>query len=280
MTLCRRSMVLIAVMAVIGLVVILPAQMTIPDDQKKAPLVAVPPSDPECKCLRAGQDNPAFGSTSNGPSTSLNQSDAVTRRCAFLDLGANRADTLRVFLKEPNAKFQYDFPLPFWAHHTQCEIYLFEANPLFTADLNNASTLYNSKGINVTVFPETAIASFDGKIDLHVDTTSVAHDFWGSTILDEGTEAPTVQIAAIDIASWIVKNFHPRDYVLVKMDIEKAEYSVLPRLLEAGAGNVMDVLLVEFHPPPKIDNGQVQIAKAAAVKLSETVFMPFYDSPS
>ena len=49
-----------------------------------------------------------------------------------------------------------------------------QANPLFTEDLRNASAHYMAKGINVTAFPETAISTFDGKINLHVDNTSVA----------------------------------------------------------------------------------------------------------
>ncbi|TPX32751.1 hypothetical protein SmJEL517_g04251 [Synchytrium microbalum] len=208
------------------------------------------------------------------------ESDSVPRRCVFLDLGANRADTLKVFLKEPDAKFKYDFPVPFWATHETCEIYLFEANPLFTPALKNASVEYNAKGINVTVFPETAVAAVDGSITLHLDTTTVEHDFWGSSILDEDSNRPSVVISAIDISTWIMKNFKPRDYVLVKMDIEKAEYNVLPRMLEVEAWKVMDVLLIEFHDPPRLNNGIRDIAMAATVKLSEHVFIPHYDSPS
>jgi len=33
-------------------------------------------------------------------------------RCIFIDLGANRADTFRIFLKEKNTKYKYNFPIP------------------------------------------------------------------------------------------------------------------------------------------------------------------------
>ena len=40
-------------------------------------------------------------------------------RFIFVDLGANRGDTLEVFLGEENAKFQYEFPRPDWATYDQ-----------------------------------------------------------------------------------------------------------------------------------------------------------------
>ncbi|TPX32851.1 hypothetical protein SmJEL517_g04108 [Synchytrium microbalum] len=201
------------------------------------------------------------------------------RRCAFIDLGANRADTLKVWLKEENAKFQYDFPLPFWVkQHSDCEIYLFEANPLFTPELREAEKVYNDRGIKVKAFPETAVSAFDGQITLYLDEVNVDHDFWGTTVHGNGNEK-VVNVTAMDVGVWLKKTFGPQDYVLVKMDIEKAEYDVLPRFLEVGAGSVIDVLLVEYHPYDT-SNGQHQIAADAAIKLSDTIFMPKYDSPA
>ena len=40
-------------------------------------------------------------------------------RYIFVDLGANSADSLEVFLKHEGAKFQYDFPRPDWATYDQ-----------------------------------------------------------------------------------------------------------------------------------------------------------------
>lgn len=38
-------------------------------------------------------------------------------RYIFVDLGANRADSLEAFLQHEGAKFEYDFPAPTWAGH-------------------------------------------------------------------------------------------------------------------------------------------------------------------
>lgn len=52
-----------------------------------------------------------------------------TGRYVFVDLGANRADTLKVFLGRPDAKFKYKFAAPPDGRSPQdAEIFLFEAN--------------------------------------------------------------------------------------------------------------------------------------------------------
>ena len=52
-----------------------------------------------------------------------------TGRYAFVDLGANRADTLWVFLGRPGSKFTFNFSTPNDGRsHEEAEIFLFEAN--------------------------------------------------------------------------------------------------------------------------------------------------------
>ena len=44
-----------------------------------------------------------------------------------------------------------------------------------------------------------------------------------------------IKLTAIDIALWIVRNFTPKDFVVVKMDIEGAEFDVIPHLVAMQA---------------------------------------------
>ena len=82
-------------------------------------------------------------------------SDSKQPRFVFIDLGANRADTLRVFLKEKNTKFHYDFPKPKRKEYKDAEIFLFEANPLFNSDLVMAKEIFND--VKITIFPSTMV---------------------------------------------------------------------------------------------------------------------------
>ena len=45
-------------------------------------------------------------------------------RYIFVDLGANRADSLEAFLRHPDAKFKRDFPRPSWATYEQAGMYI------------------------------------------------------------------------------------------------------------------------------------------------------------
>ena len=69
-----------------------------------------------------------------------------------------------------------------------------------------------------------------------------------------------------------------KDFVVVKMDIEGAEYTILPHLLKTSAWLNIDYLLVEWHEhlTPK----ENQIAAKEAVESMKTlgVKMPIYDS--
>jgi len=56
------------------------------------------------------------GSSSERTSTSAG---SVKPRFIFVDLGANAADSLEVFLRHDHAKYSYDFPRPDWATYEQ-----------------------------------------------------------------------------------------------------------------------------------------------------------------
>ena len=52
---------------------------------------------------------------------------------------------------------------------------------------------------------------------------------------------------SIDIADWLKRTVSTTDFVVVKMDIEGAEYEVIPHLLSTGAAALIDEIFVEVH---------------------------------
>jgi len=64
--------------------------------------------------------------------------------------------------------------------------------------------------------------------------------------------------------------------VVVKMDVEGAEYELVPNMAEMSVWSVVDVLLVEWHAGVA-GEGAVQLAKKAREVLEERgVRMPGY----
>lgn len=55
------------------------------------------------------------------------------------------------------------------------------------------------------------------------------------------------EVECIDFNEWIVNNLNKEDYVYMDMDIEGAEYYVLPHLIKNGTINYFDELKIEFH---------------------------------
>lgn len=58
--------------------------------------------------------------------------------------------------------------------------------------------------------------------------------------------SPKVKVKTFDFSSFL-KHLED-DFVVVKMDIEGAEFMVLDKMIRDGTDKVCDWLLVEFHP--------------------------------
>ncbi|GAO18170.1 uncharacterized protein UV8b_01173 [Ustilaginoidea virens] len=204
-------------------------------------------------------------------------------RYVFVDLGANRADSLKTFLEVEDAKFKFSFPKPDWATHEQADIYLFEANPVFNEALVTAKETYQAQGLSITIFPTTVVDVKDGTRTFYLDTVNGDNDFWGSStnanhpdVVKSGSNG--TELSAINISRWLLMNTLPKDYVVVKMDIEGSEYDVVPHMVEMGIWSVVDYLFVEWH---KNVAGEEAMARGHAAKdklISKGVQMPSYDS--
>ncbi|KND01639.1 FkbM family methyltransferase [Spizellomyces punctatus DAOM BR117] len=242
---------------------------------------STPPSEAYGKLSQAAQDQYA--------KLSKNKGNSRPTRPIFIDLGANRGDSIRVFQKEPGSKWVQDFPKPYFFEYSDFECHLFEANPLFTKDLEQTKTFYaeKEKPVKVHIYPSTIVSTKDGFTEMSIDTWSTENDFWGSSIYQwsqdgKSNKQGTTKLPSVNFSKFLIKNFHKEDYVVVKMDIEGAEYEVLPHLVETGAYKLIDVLLVEWHPRhPAFNEADWAVANEAGKEMTKAgVFMPFYDSPA
>ena len=57
----------------------------------------------------------------------------------------------------------------------------------------------------------------------------------------------TVQISSLDFSKFIQENFLESDELIVKIDIEGAEYPVVTKILEDGSYKYVDKFFIEFH---------------------------------
>lgn len=62
-----------------------------------------------------------------------------------------------------------------------------------------------------------------------------------------GSSTATFDVQIVDVTSWLARNFHVDDYVLVKLDVEGAEHEIVERLEARGALGLIDVMAIECH---------------------------------
>lgn len=120
---------------------------------------------------------------------------------------------------------------------------------------------YRDKGLTCERFAnisftlvEKLVWTYDGEVAFDSDGTS-----YDSRILEvsrkEGGEpwrhpnpaAQVVLLPCIDFAAYVESHFSPSDYLILKVDIEGAEYDVLERMMQRGLLAWFKELYIEYH---------------------------------
>lgn len=85
----------------------------------------------------------------------------------------------------------------------------------------------------------------DGDVTFYQDQSKFP---MGSTMKSSKTTGilQPVEAKAIDFSSWLSR--YMGDTVIIKMDIEGAEFDVLRKMIDDGTINIPKKLFVEFHP--------------------------------
>lgn len=135
-------------------------------------------------------------------------------RKIFIDCGANDGCSVELFRKS--------FP-----DHAEFEVYCFEANKKFRDSLLN----YTQNVYTALVWIDENGASFGGW---------KMKEFGGG----DGTYVNT-----IDLSTWIRESFLSTDYIILKLDIEGAEYKVIEKMYHDGTLTYIDEIYGELHGP-------------------------------
>lgn len=159
------------------------------------------------------------------------------KRKLFVDCGSN---TGRVFQKFYNKRKGFEF-------------FLFEPQPELRSMLQETISKLNTEKIS---FFNKAVWVKNGKVDLFLATQWGPNYKGGSTVVQKHNknhckvdyEKP-ISVESIDFANWLINDLkiEKNDYLVIKMDIEGAEYDVLEQLAEQNVLGFINELIVEFH---------------------------------
>lgn len=145
----------------------------------------------------------------------------------FIDAGANDGCSVKKFRQmfDPKNKFM---------------IYSFEIDPLFSTYFCN---------IKNHVFINKAVWVKNGKQKFY-RSNSIFRD--GGTLIKEKMSGNLdknnpILVETIDFSMWVIKNFSVEDYIILKMDIEGAEYKVISKMIKDGSFSYINELYIEWH---------------------------------
>lgn len=157
---------------------------------------------------------------------------AETKKKVFIDCGANRGQGLREFIK----MFNIDSS---WVVES------YEPN----AECNLAE--------NILEFPfakafTKAVWSHTGKVSFSKTIVTETNNDEGSSINGlnvyavENHPQEMIEVDCIDISD-ILNKYSDEDYIVLKIDVEGAEYEIVRKMIKDGTINKVDELFVEWH---------------------------------
>jgi len=147
----------------------------------------------------------------------------------FLDFGACVGESIQMFNE-------------IWPDSSQFEIHSFEALPDNFKELSE--TFGNWK--NITLH-QSVVYTADTKVKFH-NATKYSSSIRSDKITGGVNSDKYITVSSIDIAKFITDNFSKNDYIIMKMDIEGAEYEILPHLLNTNVlQDYVNELYGEWH---------------------------------
>lgn len=146
----------------------------------------------------------------------------------FIDCGFNEGQSLDHFLEiVPDSN--------------EFEIFCFEPD---SRNFHFFEKYQNFRNIKIE---KSAVWIFDGEIKFFLGSTSP-----GSTLIKEKTTANIIEenfqiVNCIDLSRFIKESFSKDDYLILKLDVEGAEYKILDHIIRSECLDWIDDLFVEFH---------------------------------
>lgn len=154
-------------------------------------------------------------------------------RNVYIDLGANVGLTVVEYAKE----------------NPGCEIFAVEPNFNLLGELHKRSMA--AGGIVHVIWGAAWIK--DGKIQLFQSTSHVASTIVQGKVELEELGWPQIDyekpepVPCFDFSQWLLRNFFEDDEIVLKVDIEGAEYQVLTKMLIDGSIDLVTTLRCEWH---------------------------------
>lgn len=147
-------------------------------------------------------------------------------RHVFIDGGAHKGESIRNFKRTR-----------MFRNH-RWDIVAFECNPDLAAHL---SATTDAKVHNHAMWTNS------GTLEFFLTQETTCGSIFREAGMERNLEKRRVEVPSIDFAAWLRENTQPADFVILKLDVEGAEYPILDHLLKDDVIRRIDILFIEFH---------------------------------
>ncbi len=155
----------------------------------------------------------------------------------FLECGSHCSCSISKFYQE-------------WPNASEYIIHSFEGNSDLIPEIK--SNIKKNKWENV-ILHEAVVWDFDGTVNMFVMETT-----GGSTIVEgkikyskklykDKYSCKDIQVKCIDLSRFIKDNFNITDHIVLKMDIEGAEYEIVDKMIEDNTLKYISEIHLEWH---------------------------------
>ncbi|XP_035682684.1 uncharacterized protein LOC118420087 [Branchiostoma floridae] len=171
-----------------------------------------------------------------------------SQRKFFLDCGANVASSVQLF------RDTYPKGQEYIIHSFELDERLAPYFAPYSDHVLHCPTAVSDNDGNMTAFSESAWAPDKGK------NNNIDMQWGGGTLyVDKKEKIDTVSggrrklshrktVPTVDLSQWIQQNFATNDHIILKLDVEGAEYTILKKMLQDNTFRWIDKFYGEFHP--------------------------------
>lgn len=177
----------------------------------------------------------------------------------FLDCGTHMGEGLSKFIEQYNMDENW-------------EIYSFEPNVFLWQEHVFQNMHDNIYYINKAIYVNDEYVTFNIAYP-NTDASSIYKKHIGENYHG------SIEVECLDLSKFILNNFSKDDFIVIKMDIEGAEYAVLRKMIKDKSMNYINDLYVEFHSHKDeyaiLENGENKDSTFRLIKEIESLGIKF-----
>ena len=110
---------------------------------------------------------------------------------------------------------------------------------------------------DVTVINK-AVSTIESSLTFYIGSTDYSGTLRSDKSKNMDPDKGTITVKSVDFSRWLSYNYSIDDTVIVSMDIEGEEYTLIPKMNKDGSLDIIDKLYIEVHKSSKFKGDEIK----------------------